>query len=152
MRTTLTLLVLALFGLRAGAVTTTQAWSAELATQPELAALSTQLTNFTAEDFLELSPKQVREMTGEKLGVKGTLALKAAQKAVKQQMNAASGQRAADFPKGGYIVLVIFGLGFIPMGIMDDWQGNNWWLNLILSFLCWLPGVIHGLIKMKDYY
>jgi uncharacterized membrane protein YqaE (UPF0057 family) len=35
---------------------------------------------------------------------------------------------------------------------MDDWTGNTWVVNLILSFLCWLPGFIHALIKMKDYY
>ena len=152
MKSVLTLLVALLCSLGARAVTTTQAWSAELATQPELAALSTQLTNFSAEDFLELTPKEVRAMTGEKLGVKGTLALKAAQKAVKQQMRVANGQLATDIPKGLYVVGAIFGFAWLLMGLMDDFQGNNWWLNLILYFLCFIPGLVHALIKMKDYY
>ena len=50
------------------------------------------------------------------------------------------------------IVLVILGWGFIPLGILSDWKGNDWWMNLLLTFLCWIPGVIHGLAKMKNYY
>ena len=107
----------------------------------------------TAEEFVDLSPKAVRALTGEKLGVKGTLALKAAQKAVKKQLRQSDGRRASDVPKGLYIVAVIFGLGWVAMGLMDDFQGNNWWVNLLLVvFTCGLGGLIHGFIKMKDYY
>ena len=49
--------------------------------------------------------------------------------------------------RGGWIVKMV------AMGLMDNWEGNNWWVNLILSWiLCWLPGVIHAFVKMKDYY
>ena len=61
------------------------------------------------------------------------------------------GTGGEDFPKGGYIVLALFNLGWIAMGVMDDWKGNNWWINLILS-ICYLPALIHALIKMKEYY
>ena len=57
-----------------------------------------------------------------------------------------------DVPKGLYIVAAIFGWGWLCMGLMDDFGGNNWWVNLILVFLFVLPGLIHALIKMKDYY
>ncbi len=109
--------------------------------------LDPMVQNMDIEDFLTLTPKQYRKMTGERLGVKKALQLKAAQKVIKK----ASGQ-ATDVPKGLYIVAVIFGWGFLVMGLMDDFQGNNWWVNLLLIFLCWIPGVIHGFIKMNDYY
>ena len=111
----------------------------------------TQQTGFTSDDFLALTPKKVREMTGEKLGIKGALALKVAQKQVRKAQRASSG-RAADIPQGLYVVLVIFGWGWLAMGLMDDFEGNNWWLNLILTLLCFIPGLIHGFIKMSDYY
>jgi uncharacterized membrane protein YqaE (UPF0057 family) len=104
--------------------------------------------NLTA--FLELTPRSYEELTGEKLTLKETLKLKAAQKMVKSQLKKAAGED--DFPKGAYIILVILGWGFIPLGILSDWKGNDWWVNLLLTFLCWIPGVIHGLSKMKNYY
>jgi uncharacterized membrane protein YqaE (UPF0057 family) len=104
--------------------------------------------NITA--FLELTPRSYAEMTGEKLTLKETIKLKAAQKMVKNQLKKAAGEET--FPKGAYIILVILGWGFIPLGILSDWKGNDWWVNLLLTFLCWIPGVIHGLSKMKNYY
>ena len=104
--------------------------------------------NLTA--FLDLTPRSYEEMTGEKLTLRETMKLKAAQKMVKNQLKKADGEDT--FPKGAYIVLVILGWGFIPLGILSDWKGNDWWVNLLLTFLCWIPGVIHGLSKMKNYY
>jgi uncharacterized membrane protein YqaE (UPF0057 family) len=104
--------------------------------------------NLTA--FLDLTPRSYEEMTGEKLTLRETLKLKAAQKMVKNQLKKADGEDT--FPKGAYIILVILGWGFIPLGILSDWKGNDWWVNLLLTFLCWIPGVIHGLSKMKNYY
>lgn len=111
--------------------------------------LPTPATNLLIQDFLDLTPKKYREMTGEKLGFKNTVKLKAAQKLLKKKMKKAD---STDIPKGLYIVLVILGWGWLAMGLMDDFAGNNWWVNLILVLLCWLPGVIHGLVKMKEYY
>lgn len=122
-------------------------WAAQLEGEPQIEALTPDATKMNVEDFLALTPKTYKEQTGKKLGIKKTLQLKAAQKLVKSKMN-----RGEDIEKGLYIILVIFGLGFIAMGLMDDWEGQNWWMNLILSVLCWIPGVIHGLVKMKDYY
>ncbi len=149
MRSFLTLCLLLLGSLAARAVTTSPAWSAEVAKQSELSILAAEIPGMNAEQFLDLTPNRVQELTGKRLGIKGTFALKAAQKAVKKQL--ANGGRAEDFPKGGYIVLAIFSLGWIAMGVMDDWGGNNWWVNLLLS-ICWLPGLIHAFVKMKDYY
>jgi uncharacterized membrane protein YqaE (UPF0057 family) len=112
----------------------------------DMSTFSQELAKVKVEEFLNLTPKKYRELTGEKLGIKKTLQLKAAQKFLKKSMN------KTDIPKGLYIVLVIFGWGFLAMGLLDDWTGKNWWMNLLLTFLCWIPGVIHGLIKMKEYY
>ena len=122
-------------------------WAGQFGGEPQIQALTPDVTKMTVENFLALTPKTYKEQTGKKLGIKKTLQLKAAQKLIKSKMN-----KGEDIEKGLYIVLVIFGLGFIAMGLIDDWEGKNWWMNLILSMLCWIPGVIHGLIKMKDYY
>ena len=108
----------------------------------------TKLIKANAEAFLKITPKDYQKMTGHKLSFKETLKLKAAQKTVKSQMK----KDGDGITKGIYILLAIFGLAWIAMGVKDDWSGNNWWVNLILSLLCWLPGLIHALVKMKDYY
>lgn len=108
----------------------------------------TKLIKANAEAFLKITPKDYQKMTGHKLSFKETLKLKAAQKTVKSQMK----KDGDGITKGIYILLAIFGLAWIAMGVKDDWSGNNWWVNLIFSLLCWLPGLIHALVKMKDYY
>ncbi|MDX1909222.1 MAG: hypothetical protein SF053_19445 [Bacteroidia bacterium] len=114
----------------------------------EVQALPTQLSSMTAEDLLNMTPAKYQELTGEKLGVKNAIALKAAQKAIKNKLK----NPAEDLDKTVYILLAIVGLGFIGIGLLSDWSGNEWIIALILSVLCWLPGVIYSLIKMKNYY
>ncbi len=106
------------------------------------------LVKGNTEAFLKLTPKQIEKMTGKKLTLKETIKLKAAQKLAKKAMK----NNEDEFPKGLYIFLAIFGWAWILMGIMDNWSGNDWWVNLLLYFLCWIPGVIHSLSKMKKYY
>ena len=106
------------------------------------------LVKGNAEAFLKLTPKQVEKMTGKKLTLKETLKLKAAQKIIKKAMKNDDGKVS----KGLFILLAILGWAWIAMGIMDNWSGNDWWVNLLLTFLCWLPGLIHALTKMKKYY
>lgn len=106
--------------------------------------------DMTVKEFLNLTPKTYRQKTGKKLGFKNTLVLKAAQKSVRKQFKK---ENSADIPKGLYIVGVILGFGWILMGLMDDFQGNNWWVNLLLLILtCGIGALIHGFVKMKDYY
>ena len=151
MKSLLTLLACAVLSFGAQAVNSSQAWAAQL-DGSSLAAAGVDANPLGALDldaFLDLTPKKYRALTGERLGVKGSLALKAAQKQLKKQLN---GNADADVPKGLYVVGTIFGFAWLLMGLMDDFEGNNWWVNLILALLCWLPGVIHGFIKMSDYY
>lgn len=122
-------------------------WATQFGDESQIQALSPEMTKMAVDKFLNLTPQSYKEMTGEKLGFRKTMQLKSAQKFIKAKMN-----KGEDIEKNLYIILAIVGLGFIAMGLMDDWKGNNWIINLILTALCWLPGVIHALIKMKDYY
>jgi hypothetical protein len=123
--------------------------SKEVKNQEDVKAMAPIMQTMLMDQFLKLTPAKFKELTGEKLGLKRTLQLKAAQKLMKNHQNQKKG---ADISKGLYVAAVIFGWGWLVMGLMDDWSGNDWWTNLILTALCWLPGVIHGLIKMKKYY
>ena len=113
--------------------------------QPALAAL-----NYDFDAFVKLTPSKYRELTGKRLGLMEKIELRQIQKAVKKSMNPAA--EGGGIPKWAYILLVILGLGFIPIGIMSDWTGNDWWINILLTLCFWIPGVIHGLIVMKKYY
>ena len=115
----------------------------------ELQGLSPEMMQLGLEKFTKITPAQYREMTGKKLGLKNTVALKMAQHKVKKQMKQADG---SGISSGVYVLLAIFGLGWLAMGLLSDWEGNDWIINLVLSLLCWLPGLIHALIKKKDYF
>lgn len=122
-------------------------WPNQFDETSEVHNLSPDMIDMQLEEFLSLTPKKYRQKTGKRLGVKKALQLKAAQKVVKKKLKA-----DPDISSGLYVLLVILGLGWVAMGVMDDWSGSNWVTNLILSVLCWLPGVIHGLVKKGDYY
>jgi uncharacterized membrane protein YqaE (UPF0057 family) len=66
-------------------------------------------------------------------------------------MKIKSKKSGGQFPTVLYVVLSILPLAWILMGVQDDWQGNNWWVNLILYIIMWLPGFIHSMVKMKEY-
>lgn len=51
-----------------------------------------------------------------------------------------------------YIILAIFPLGWLGMGLNDNFTGSDWLISLILYLLMWLPGFIYTLIKMNKYY
>ena len=120
-----------------------------LCQNPEVAALPADLAQMNLDQFLNLTPASYKKATGERLGFKKTIALKAAQKAVKKEMGTAD---SGGITKGLYIVLAIFGLAWIGMGVMDDWGGSTWIVNLLLTLLFWLPGFIHALVVMNKYY
>lgn len=118
---------------------------------PEVAALPADLAQMALNQFLNLTPASYKEATGERLGLKKTIALKAAQKAVKRELRNHSA--AGDgITSGVYVLLAILGLGWLAMGIKSDWSGSDWLVNLLLTALCWLPGLIHALVKKKDYF
>ena len=100
-------------------------------------------------DFIKLTPSSYKELTGKNLNLKQVVQLKIAQAKFKKQLRNNDGE---NIPKVAYVLLAIFGYAWIVMGLKDDWKGDNWWLNLILYLLCWLPGFVHAMIKMKEYY
>ncbi|MEM6262226.1 MAG: TM2 domain-containing protein [Bacteroidota bacterium] len=70
-----------------------------------------QFPDITTEEFLALTPKQIRKQTGEKLTLKQAIALKAAQKKVKKM---AKKGMAPNKPKSQLIALLLCGfLGYL---------------------------------------
>lgn len=144
-RLLITLLMVGM-GFTAFANTVPATTSSEGVTHTE--AFSPQALDMGIQQFLELTPATYKEMTGQKLGIKNTLKLKAAQKVLKKKMR----KDDADISSGVYVLLAILGLGWLAMGLLSDWSGNDWIINLVLTILCWLPGLIHALVKKSDYY
>ncbi len=92
----------------------------------------------TLEQFVKLTPNQVEEMTGQKMGFKETLALKKAQKQIKKDMKDGS----ASNPKSQIIALILvivvgglgvhrFYLGYTLIGVIQLLTAGGcgiWWL------------------------
>jgi hypothetical protein len=116
-------------------------------TNPNMKELSPEMLQLNVTNFLSLTPAKYKAMTGKRLGLKKSLALRSAQKVVKNKL--AGGPEVS---KGVYILLAILGWGFLAIGLLTDWKGNEWLYCLLLGFLCWLPGVIYAFAKMKNYY
>lgn len=85
------------------------------------------LENLTIDEFLDLTPKHIRQETGQKLNLKEVIALKAAQKAVKKELRKGNEE---DKPKSqlialllvflvGYIGIHRFYLGYTTIGIIQ---------------------------------
>lgn len=110
-------------------------------------------TSFTSfadlNSFLSMSPKAYKELTGKKLSLKEKLSLKITQKMLKKQSQKAEG---GTLPQWAYIVLAIFGLGWLAIGILSNFKGNDWWISLLLYLCFYFPGLIYSLIVMKKYY
>lgn len=143
-----------IYGLQSHAVVDINAnWSET----PEVKLFSPEMTSskMDLEEFLSMTPRKIRKKTGKRLGIKKSLQLKAAQRTLKKKMRKMKKMKKAgdgDISSGLYVLLAILGLGWVAMGVMDDWSGKNWITNIILTVLCWLPGLIHALAKKKDYY
>lgn len=127
----------------------------------DFAATATPVSQFssnenqnTAKTFANLSIAEYEQMSGKNLNFFQKAKLKIAQKQIKKALKKQSNSTAAgsEISQGLYIVLAIFGLAWIAMGVMDDWKGQNWIINLLLSILFILPGLIHALIVMGEYY
>jgi hypothetical protein len=112
MKKILTLLALALVTSWSVNAATRAVWPEEVKNQPEVQSLIQETGQTTVEDFLNMTPQKYKEMTGEKMGLKKTIALKAAQKAVKKELKR-SGSAAGSKSQLVALLLVIFvgGLG-----------------------------------------
>jgi uncharacterized membrane protein YqaE (UPF0057 family) len=111
----------------------------DTAPQMEREAQLNALANMSVADF--------EQMTGQKLNLLEKVVFKKMQRSLKKNQGSRN-----DIPQILYIVLAFFALGWVAMGVMDNWKGSTWVVNLILTLLFWLPGFIHALIVMGRYY
>lgn len=58
----------------------------------------------------------------------------------------------AAIPAAAYIILCIFALGWLAIGLNDNFSGFSWILSLILYIIFYIPGLIYSLIMMGNYY
>ena len=91
--------------------------------------------------------KKAKKGKNKKMGFFKKMKLKLAKKLLMKK-----NKKSSDLPKAVYVVLSIFWLGWLAMGVLDDWNGDNWWICLLLYFLFWLPGFIFAMVKMSEYY
>ncbi len=61
-------------------------------------------------------------------------------------------RRATAMPPFAYILLCVIALGWLAMGLNDDFGGYEWVLSLVLYILFYFPGLIYSLIMMGKYY
>ena len=47
-----------------------------------------------------------------------------------------------------YLLAIL--IPFVAVGIVTDWDLADVFINLLLTFLCYIPGVIHAFIKIRD--
>jgi len=99
----------------------------------------------TTEDFLQLTPRKIRQATGERIGLKKAIALKMAQKAVKKQIKQeAKAGGAAKGSKSQIVALVLSivlgGLGIHRFYLGYTWIGIAQILLALTSFLI-VPGI-----------
>ena len=86
MKRIFTICLLALFALTSQAAVTPSSLVSDFSGQPEVAGLTPEMSQMGIDQFLSLTPKKYKAMTGEKLSLGQTVKLKAAQKVIKRQM------------------------------------------------------------------
>ncbi len=126
MKRILTLIVLALTAWNLNAATQA-VWPEEVKGQPEVQAFIGETGQTSVDDFLNLTPKKYKEITGENLGLKKTIALKAAQKAVKKELKRNAGAAGAKSQLVALLLVIFVGglgihrfyLGYTTIGIIQ---------------------------------
>lgn len=98
--------------------------SAVVITQNQAKSLG--LSNMSVDAFLELRPRDIREITGQKMGLKEAVALRAAQKAVKKELRQNEGSGGKDQLVALILVVTVglmgihrFYLGYHGIGIIQ---------------------------------
>ncbi len=106
--------------------------------------------------MLEKMSSKMADNSSHKLSFTEKLMLKLVNKKVekmqKKMMGTNYGSAATpSIDKGVYIIVAIL-IPFLAVGLATNFQGADWLICLLLTFLFYLPGLIYALIKMKDYY
>lgn len=122
-------------------------------------AVEPEFMDMNMDEFLELSPRAYRKKTGKRLGLMKSIKLKMAQKMIKRQQR----RNNSSLSSGLYLIMAIFTLGWLAIGLLGDWSGFDWIINLGLAALCWLTGfglisilvwvacLGHAMIRKNDY-
>jgi len=70
-------------------------------------------------------------------------------------LDAAVISKAMDMPDESdktLLYLLAFFIPFVAVGMVTDWEIKDILINLLLTALCGIPGIIHAFIKVKNYY
>jgi len=118
------------------------------------------LNKLSTIDLSDLTVKQAEELAGRKLTLKEKIGFKIAKKKMQKMEKksivtmASSNGLAGDagIDKGIYILLALVGFPFISVGLASNWEGSDWIYCLLFTLLCFIPGLIYALVKMKKYY
>jgi len=63
--------------------------------------------------------------------------------------------KASDLPDEDdktLLYILAFVIPFVAVGLVTDWEIKDVLINLLLTALCGIPGIIHAFIKVKNYY
>ena len=74
--------------------------------------------------------------------------IKAIVKAGVKENKKANKKRGGDVPKGLLYVLCFF-IPFLAVGLATNWDINKVLINILLTLLCGIPGIIHALIVVS---
>lgn len=122
--------------------------SAEPAAKP-----ANELSKMTAEDFLALTPKKYKELTGEKLTLSQKISLKMAQRKMKQAMRnhqpvddsiKATAFDTDDFNIGGFVLgLLLSVIGVLIAYLIGDTVVIKWaWIGFAIFLIIFLLAVL----------
>jgi len=107
--------------------------------QPELSDLTVeQIVNMTARDFEEIS--------GTNLNLRQKVVFKMAQNKLKKAQG-----NGSEEPDKVLIYVLCFFIPPLAVALIYD-IGKEFWVNVILTLLCGLPGVIHAFVVASKYY
>lgn len=107
------------------------------------------LAHLSVDDFLSLTPKKVREMTGQKMTLSQKVALKMAQSKLKREIankqqasvsDAAAAVDGSDFNIGGFVLgLLLSIIGVLIAYLIGDQSVIKWaWIGFGISVIIYL--------------
>lgn len=114
---------------------------------PALAAMfAADGETITTEDFLALTPRDIRKKTGERLGLEKSLLLKAVQRSIKKDMKRqAKGKAPAGSGDKNQLVALVLAILIGGLGIHNFYLGRTWkgiaQIALALTSFLIVPGI-----------
>ncbi|MEI6409053.1 MAG: TM2 domain-containing protein [Bacteroidota bacterium] len=127
MKQILTIAFLALISFQVSATNEVKNAGTQVAAKVMASGLPAQIGQMTTEEFLSLTPSQVKKMTGERMKLKEVFALKAAQKEIKKELGRDGKGGAAKSQLIALLLVIFLGelgihrfyLGYTTYGIIQ---------------------------------